>query len=294
MLSALPVARAHGLTTTLAADLSALAAGRTPPLRLAVLGRAPLADGLRERCRPLLRREAVDTDASPREAHLLWYAVPDARSPGTAHPSPAPPGARLTRLLTGPAAPRATVVVLASDDWGGLGVTSVEEWHRERFAAWPAPWPSLPVRAVLPVSGRRAGTVDGTAALVAQLRSPPGEAPADRRTADHRASLIAELTTLRLVTALRAFLLAESPSPWPHPPPHSAARSAPQSAPQPDGGVAAPPSDPEALWRRCHVATALPAARRLYRTYRTPGHGSGTALPATGEAGPERDDRRGV
>ncbi|MFC4502694.1 MULTISPECIES: hypothetical protein [Streptomyces] len=184
-LAELPLARACGLGPALANDLTALAAGDTPRLRVALGGTAPAVRRLTAPLRRGLPADAVRLGSRPADCHLLLYAVGDRRTP--AHPGdPEAPGRDLTALLVRPGAPRACVVVVAEDDWGGLGLDSVAGWNRDRLWEWPEPWRACAVRAVVP-PGELGRLMDEE--LVPAV--------------EQRHVLVAELVRVRLARALR-------------------------------------------------------------------------------------------
>ncbi|WP_042421900.1 hypothetical protein [Streptacidiphilus anmyonensis] len=235
-LADLPVARACGVTPALAADVRTVSSGGVPRLRLTLVGWSAGARQLRERARAALPDASVDWSATAVDAHLLWYVVPDPRQDA----GPTPPGPRLNTLLTGPAAPAAVLVVAADDDWRGLGLDSVAGWCRNRTASWPAPWPTVPVRAVVPAWFEDRPSQSGLAPLLRDVLDRADD------TADEPLSVA--LTRRRLVPALRLLL-------------H-------QLAPDPTDPASVPPNPAEA-WRRCHTLAALAPARRLHRRLAT-------------------------
>ncbi|WP_042384077.1 hypothetical protein [Streptacidiphilus melanogenes] len=219
-LAALPVARACGVTPALAADVRTVASGGVPRLRLAVAGWASGARKLRDRAAARLPAGSVGWAAGAVDAHLLWYVVPDPRQDA----GPNPPGLRLTSLLAGPGAPATVLVVAADDDWRGLGLDSVAGWCLGRTASWPAPWPTVPVRAVIPAWFADRPTQSGLTPLLRDVldrctwRTNPAAADltADQAVAANAGAsahdgteepLTVRLTRLRLVSALRLLLL---------------------------------------------------------------------------------------
>jgi hypothetical protein len=248
-LAGLPVARACGVTPALAEDVRVLASGGVPRLRLTVAGWAAGARELREQARTRLPAGSVDWTASAVDAHLLWYAVPDLPQDVRREP----PGPRLTSLLAGPGAPAVVLVVGAEDDWGGLGLDSVAGWCRNRTASWPAPWPSVPIRAVIPARFEDQPTRSGLGPLLRDAldRCPrhPDDSTDDADGTDADEPLSVRLTRLRLGSALRLLLRQPVPA---------------QPPAQPEG-----PRSPAEAWRRCHTLAALPPARRLHRRLAT-------------------------
>ena len=196
-LAELPLARACGLGPALAEDVTALAAGRTPRLRVALSGPEPAVRPLAAALHRALPSDAVRLDARPVDGHLLLLVVPDERTPppaGPGGPEPDGPEPGLSELLVRPGAPRASVVVVAEDDWEGLGLDSVAGWHGDRLWSWPKPWHTVSVRAVVP---RWALTRPQRAGLDVLLREELTPA------LDGRHALTAELTRIRLTRALR-------------------------------------------------------------------------------------------
>lgn len=196
-LAELPLARACGLGPALAEDLAALAEGQTPRLRVALSGPEPAVRPLAAALHRGLPSDVLRLDARPVEAHLLLQVVRDERAPSVAGPGghePEVPDTHLSELLVRPGAPRASVIVVAEDDWDGLGLDSVAGWNADRLWSWPRPWHALAVRAVVP---RWALTRPQRAGLDVLLREVLIPA------LDGRHALTASLTRTRLTRALQ-------------------------------------------------------------------------------------------
>lgn len=152
-LAELPLARACGLSPALAEDLTALAVGRAPRLRVALSGPEPAVRSLAAALHRGLPSDFVRLDARPVDGHLLLQVVRDRRTPsvaGPGGPEPDLPDAQVSELLGRPGAPRPLAIVVAQDDWDGLGLDSVAGWNADRLWSWPRPWRSVAVRAVVP------------------------------------------------------------------------------------------------------------------------------------------------
>ncbi|MFE0516962.1 hypothetical protein, partial [Streptomyces sp. NPDC058964] len=196
-LAGLPLARACGLAEAPAEDLAALTAGRDPRLRVALSGPEPAVRTLAAALHDRLDADAVRLDARPVDSHLLLHVIHDGRSPVPgvpAGPDPESPAPGLTGLLVRPGAPKASVAVVAEDDWDALGRDSVAGRNGNRLCSWPAPWRAMEVRAVVP---RWATDRPQPSGLDRLLREELSAAVEQRR------SLEARLTGERLARALR-------------------------------------------------------------------------------------------
>jgi hypothetical protein len=276
-LAELPLARACGLGPALAEDVTALAAGRTPRLRVALSGPEPAVRPLAAALHRALPSDAVRLDARPVDGHLLLLVVPDERTPppaGPGGPEPDGPEPGLSELLVRPGAPRASVVVVAEDDWEGLGLDSVAGWHGDRLWSWPKPWHTVSVRAVVP---RWALTRPQRAGLEVLLREELTPA------LDGRHALTAELTRIRLTRALRLLdATAQDVTAQ-----DMTARDATA-----DGPAVVAPAD---AWLRVQARAGGPPARRLSRLLDgRPGSPFGGTAQGTAEAAGRdgRDDGR--
>ncbi|MCF1648621.1 hypothetical protein [Streptomyces indiaensis] len=196
-LAELPLARACGLSPALAEDLTVLAAGHAPRLRVALSGPEPAIRPLAAALHRGLPPDVVRLDARPVDGHLLLHVVRDERTPSVAGAGGGDsdvPDAHLSEVLVRPGAPRASVVVVAEDDWDGLGLDSVAGWNADRLWSWPRPWHTVAVRAVVP---RWALTRPQRAGLDVLLREELVPA------LDGRHALTAAVTRTRLARALR-------------------------------------------------------------------------------------------